>query len=284
MKKLLFISIIILVQSSLVFAEASLQDTAQKPSEIFNPAAWDSHASEIVITAKPKNRTQALFGVGMDFLIGLQKSKSKYSKTGDPNTFSAENLESPEEDKFNGTMLLNVYIMGGARFMSAIDVYGRLGMDWGISQRYLEIKSNGKNDRIAFNTINVSFDLNGRYNLFLLGGGFGFYAHAGGGLSFNASKIILWYKYDGSAETSETLTNKETDIELYPYVNAGLGLVFKFTKSESISLGYSLRYYFESMFNRGEYTLVGSDKETTKLTLGDNKLLQGVNLEFVYTF
>ena len=264
MKKILIICLL-LSMSTALFSQEPVQETVT------------------VIQAKRTIPPKFLLGLGFDLLFGTDTTTQSTSKSGDANTFTESN---PKNDSYDAGIIGDFYVALGTRILRSLDIYGRLGVNYAFIHQNIELKTDGKNNFIWYNRFDFNIDANTRYT-FPLGSFGGPYVGLGLGLAFNMSEDIQWFQYDKDSEKFEstTLRNNNKRAKVHGYTNFGLGFLFKTYDDTAFSLGYSMRFYFTSLFNEdGDKILKKSNGETAKIKFGNNQLLHGINLEFSTAF
>ncbi len=214
-------------------------------------------------------------GVGFDVLLGTEQSIQLFESTVGANDFVAEPItQNFYEIPFIGT----AYFVAGTRVFNSFDLYGRLGISYG------HISKDVSNSTFAsLDLPGISVDVNIRQNFFFSSTSVsGLYVHTGVGVNYIFKEFIDVYGAEASTYSYSTrYLQTDDDFQTQFFANAGVGLAFRVGRSEGLSIGYNLRYYFSSVYNTDDYLLEDSSSSRV-IRYGNNQLMHGINFEYIF--
>ncbi len=277
MKKTLILSLLLLTLSFLAFGQTK---NSSKSEDILvddnNIVTADTDLTEVQASngSGVAPAISVIFlGVGFDVLLGTEQSIQLFESTVGANDFEAEPItQNFYEIPFIGT----AYFVAGTRVFNSFDLYGRLGINYGHIAKEAEVSTFA-----SLGLPGVSVDVNIRQNFFFTSV-LGIYAHTGVGVNYTFKKFI---NVNGAETSSYSYTTRylqtEDDFQTQFFANAGVGLSFRVGRSEGLSIGYNLRYYFSSIYNTDDYLLEDSSSSRV-IRYGNNQLMHGINFEYLF--
>ncbi len=282
MQKIFILSCLFLIPSFLAFAEPTSDPSSSKSENLLatgNIIFTDATKvqAESVVAAATGSMPPSFVGVSFDLLLGTEQSIQLTESSVDSNVF----VEEPTTQNFYEIPFIGTaYFVIGTRLFTSFDIYGRFGITYGHITK--EVSDT------AFASLGlpgISVDANVRQNLFLTSI-LGLYAHAGIGINYNLTKFIDVLTEEDSSYSYTTTTRYSQEGKDYDetqiFANAGFGLSFRIGKNEGLSIGYTLRYYFSSIYNTDSYTLEDSSGNSSIIQYGNNQIAHGVNFEYLF--